>query len=319
MAKHPHPKRRRGGFTHAASAAPTIDRPVTREFDGPPQGSCGVCSGGLISVNVAISGGPYKAGATRSFAYRCLCAFGQRKSPQVFGADVRSVLADVQIAELFPDGVPTVQVVGPNMTDAMAGAGVPPVCVGWTFTSYADKFPDPDRQKFLRRATDWIAAPLEERPDVVLFGPNGTGKTGLAIAMGRAVLEGNETLIFSGLKLLATRWRSTYGRKPEDGKPTAEENLLDVLVGVDLLVVDEIGGTRLSEFVEDTLTLVVDMRQKSAKPTVLTVNVKAEGEPSQEMAAILGPALFDRLRERAQFWPLMGKSARRPSLPMEAK
>ena len=64
--------------------------------------------------------------------------------------------------------------------------------------------------------------------------------------------------------------------------------------------------------------MIVDMRQKSFKPTILTVNVAAaDGEPSQAMAQLLGPALFDRLRERAQFWPMMGKSARRPSLPVE--
>jgi len=317
----PRPKGHKSGFTKAAGiahgVAPQIaHREDPTDPDGPSANSCGVCSGGLVSILVAIPddqlGAHYKPGATRTYAYRCLCAFGQRKNRFVFGPDVGAILPREAIDELFPNGVPTVSVHGDNPAAVLERAGVPPACAGWTFSTYQDKFKSAEQQKFMRRGAQWVGLELAERPDVVMFGQNGTGKTGLAIAMLRAAMEGNERVLFWTLKLLATRWRGTYGRKTEEGRATSpEEDMLATLLNADVLVLDEIGGTKLSEFVEDTLTMIVDLRQKNLKPTILTVNTAADdGEPSQAMAAILGPALFDRLRERGQLWPMVGKSAR---------
>ena len=316
-------KRTKGGFSKAGLDH-GVTMPAASQTATPvPSNSCGVCSGGLVSIKVLVPqdqlGEHYKPGAFRWFAYRCLCVLGQRKPAHVFGQDLRVLGADA-VTELFPDGVPDVQV--PDASGAMGRAGVPPLMTTWSFATYSEnpRLTAAFHKKFLRTAADWVATDLAERSDVVLFGPNGTAKTGLAVAMLRGALAGAETVRFETAKLLATKWRGTYGRK---GDPAAgqspEEDLLDALTRVDVLLIDEIGGTRLSEFVEDTLTMLVDLRQKSFKPTLLTVNVgREESDPTQAMATLLGTALFDRLRERAQFWPLVGKSARpllKPTTP----
>ena len=76
---------------------------------------------------------------------------------------------------------------------------------------------------------------------------------------------------------------------------------------------DEWGGEGLSEFVEKALTLAIDRRQKAQVPTIITLNLAADvanDVATEQLVEMFGPSLADRLRERAQFWPIWGKSKR---------
>ena len=105
------------------------------------------------------------------------------------------------------------------------------------------------------------------------------------------------------------RWRDTFRADAE----TSELGILDMLEVPHVLVLDEWGGEGLSDFVEKALTLTIDRRQKAQVPTIITLNLSAQianDVATEQLVEMFGPSLADRLRERAQFWPIWGKSRR---------
>lgn len=173
-------------------------------------------------------------------------------------------------------------------------AGIPLVMQTWTLATY------PGSKHYLKLAEAWIDA--EIRPDVVLFGPPGTAKTGLSVAMGRALLDRNLSVAFVRAAELVLKLRASFS-----AKETSELSVMQSYLTVNTLILDDLTALRKSEFFEDTLWTLIDMRQKERRPTLLTVNLTKE-----EREVFFGPLLFDRLRENAQWWHLDGASVRKP-------
>lgn len=266
--------------------------------------SCTVCSSGWVTVTYADpdSVALYGELRNREIAVACLCAKGRVKKAK----GVEHFLDEDQLLELFdgslPDGFE-------SSIERVKLAGIPDAWHGWSLRTYTAKFgDDPSLRPFIEQAKKWIDGPT--RSDIVLYGSNGTGKTGLAVALVRALAQRRESVKFWTVRELAMEWRSTYGAEAL----RSERDLLSELLAPRLVVLDEVGGTKLTDFVEDTLTMIVDLRQKQMFPTVLTMNLPEEnpGALSDEvlLARMLGPTLFDRLRQRAQFWPMRGASRR---------
>ena len=258
---------------------------------------CGVCRYGL--VHVAVVGG-------QPSMFACLCRRGQGKRL----ASIASQLTDDDRERYWPSGAPTTE--PQRVLQLLTDARIPPKFLPWSLASYAERFKaDRDQQRYVKLAGEWVRATPATRSDLVIYGPNGTGKTGIAIALGRALAELDQVPLFWTMRELAIAWRDTFrpgGR--DDGGPT-EAEFLDGLVAADLLIVDEVSGQRISEFVEDTLTMIVDKRQRLQRPSILTLNIPADADDdSAVVTQLLGPTLQDRLRERGQFWPMKGLSRR---------
>lgn len=243
-------------------------------------------------------------------AYACLCPAGQRLTPAVLS--ISNVASEHDLRRLFPRGLPERAV---GWRSRLEQAGVGRGSSHFSLDTYRDEFGvDAACMRFYRLGSEWARVSRSERSDLVLFGPNGTTKTGLAVSLLRASVERGDTVRFLDLATLAQLWRETF----DDRSDISTSDLTSALVDVDVLVVDEVGGGNLTDFVTSTLTMLVNRRQQNARPTVLTLNVPAydaAGAPIEDLneylLAMFGPTLFDRLRERAQFWPMVGGSRRK--------
>lgn len=173
-------------------------------------------------------------------------------------------------------------------------AGLPLVMQTWTLSTY------PGSKHYGKLAEAWLEA--EVRSDVVLFGPPGTAKTGLCVAMVRELLERNLSVRFVRASELAMRLRASYAAKDQ-----SELGVLQPYLDTNTLVLDDVTALRKSDFFEDTLWTLLDHRQKEQRPTLITLNCTKE-----ERETFFGPLLFDRLRESAQWWHLDGASVRKP-------
>lgn len=267
-------------------------------------GDCGVCDNGFVQV-VGSDG--------LSRAYSCACPDGVRK--QKHARPVLAILSSEEVAELWPAGVPAAT---STLFDLLTAAGLPPAWHSLTLESYREAFgADRTVKRYLSLAAAWVEQEPATRPDLVLFGPNGTGKTGLAVGLVHALVRRGDRPKFVDARVLMARWRETF----RDGAAESETALLADLVMAPLVVVDEATAGGATDWVERSLTLLVDQRQRHNRPTVLTLNLPSVDGDGREMlameyppllAAALGPALFDRLRERAQLWHCGGASRRRP-------
>jgi DNA replication protein DnaC len=111
--------------------------------------------------------------------------------------------------------------------------------------------------------------PDPERPGLLLVGDTGTGKTHLAVAALRGVMErGHEGLFFDFQNLL-DRIRSGYDAASGASDREAYRSAMDA----DVLLLDDLGSHRVTEWMEDTVTSIITYRCNHQKPLIVTTNL----------------------------------------------
>lgn len=105
-----------------------------------------------------------------------------------------------------------------------------------------------------------------EGKGVLFYGPPGTGKTHLAAAIVNARLAQGMQAVFVTVPDLLADIRETIGK----GNETSE--LLEVVKDVDLLVMDDMGTERITQWVSEQLFSVINARLMRKKQTVVTTN-----------------------------------------------
>jgi len=133
-----------------------------------------------------------------------------------------------------------------------------------------------------------------------LIGPPGIGKTHIAVAiLRRVVTEKQARGLFYDVRDLLRVIRSTYNPVVR----TAEMDILRPVMDADLLVLDDLGAEKPSEWVEETMNLIVNTRYNERRPTIFTTNY--EDLPDEtELDALrvrVGYRLHSRLHEMCEF------------------
>jgi len=147
------------------------------------------------------------------------------------------------------------------------------------------------------------------RYGLLFTGPCGVGKTHLAAAVLRELVETRGARgLFTEFGRLLRRLQDTYDR----GSETPSREVIDPVLLADVLVLDDLGATRTTPWVIETLGLILGERYDQDRLTLITTNLPLEAPPGEEtLADRIGDRLASRLVEMCWVVPMEGEDFRR--------
>ena len=127
-----------------------------------------------------------------------------------------------------------------------------------------------------------------EQKGLFMKGVVGCGKTHIAVAILKEVIAKGFTGLYYNMVDLLSDIRSTYGNNTS----ISEQELLDEIQAPDLLVLDDLGAEKTTEWVNDRLYLIIHRRYDSGKPILVTTNLGLD-----ELAEKVGERTVSRICE----------------------
>lgn len=164
-----------------------------------------------------------------------------------------------------------------------------------------------------RRARTFVDVFPAVDKGLLLRGRHGVGKTHLAVAMLREIIatKGARGYFYETRELLKLV-RDTFAAPGE-----SEMDVLRPVLDADILVLDDLGAEKTSEWVQETLGLVVNTRYSERRPTIFTTNLddSADTTNPNSMYVQLGARTRSRLFEMCHWVDMEGPDVREVGSP----
>ncbi len=136
--------------------------------------------------------------------------------------------------------------------------------------------------------------PAVER-GLLLMGPVGVGKTHLAVAILQGLMEKGVPCLFYEFGALLKEIQDSYNKVSN----TSEMSVLAPVYQAEVLVLDELGASKPTDWVRDTMMNIIGKRYNDKRLTIFTTNyMDARRNPSEEtLEDRVGVRLRSRLYE----------------------
>ena len=168
---------------------------------------------------------------------------------------------------------------------------------GYTFAH--DNGENPVTAKARAYVDHWPEA-FKRNVGLLLFGDVGTGKSFAAGCIANALLEQDVPVLMTNFPTVLARLSGMFG---ED-----RTAFLDSLGDYDLLIIDDLGAERNTEYATEQMFSIVDSRYRSGKPLIVTTNLKLD--ELKHPPDLAHARIYDRILERCAPILFAGKNFR---------
>jgi DNA replication protein DnaC len=178
--------------------------------------------------------------------------------------------------------------------------------------SFANYHPVPGNGTRLQ-AFSYAFKLVDEYPAVdrgfLFMGPVGTGKTHLSTAILRGLISKGIPCLFYEFGALLKEIQNSYSPVSQ----TSELKVLAPVYETEVLVLDELGAVKPTDWVRDTMTQIINTRYNDKKLTIFTTNyTDSRRQPSEEtLEDRVGARLRSRIYEMCKTVVIEGEDYRR--------
>ena len=143
---------------------------------------------------------------------------------------------------------------------------------------------------------------------LLLYGTVGTGKTFYAACIANELLEKGVRVYMTNFATLINKIQGSF-----DGR----QEYIDSLSTYSLLIIDDLGAERNSEYMNEIVYNIIDARYRSGLPMIITTNLT--GDEITKPTDVGRARIYDRLLERCIPIHIEGASRRRQAIKASYK
>lgn len=182
--------------------------------------------------------------------------------------------------------------------DSMRRTGFPDAEMReWTFAK--SDHTDQRNENIARKYVANFNAMREQGTGLLLCGQVGTGKSFLAAAIANELISQGTPCLMTNFSRLISRISEKFG---------GDQKYLDDLNFFDLLIIDDLGAERDSDFTWEKVMNVIDARYRAGLPLIITTNLGSKD--FADRGDIRRQRVFSRLREMCIFLEVKGSDRR---------
>jgi len=178
--------------------------------------------------------------------------------------------------------------------------------------------------KYAQNFSSYLPIPMHGqavscRNGFVITGAKGTGKTHIAAAIANMLMAQGTAVIFMTECNLFGKIRDAYAKGCRfGGDGQTESEIRRIYETVPLLVIDDLGKEKPTEWTLSTLYAIIEGRYDKAMPTIITTNYDAQNlilrltptDGERELNKVTAEAIVDRLIEMCESITVTGDSWR---------
>lgn len=174
----------------------------------------------------------------------------------------------------------------------------------WTFAN--DNGSNPRVFEALKRYVANFDEFYHDGRGLLIYGSIGTGKTYGAACVANALIDNGVSVLMTNFSRIINQLQESF-----DGR----QRKIDNMNNYDLLVIDDLGAERSTDYTNEIVYSVIDARYRSGKPLIITTNLllsDLKNPPNVATARI-----YDRILEKCFPLEMNGESQRRKKIADE--
>lgn len=171
----------------------------------------------------------------------------------------------------------------------------------WTFAN--DDRKNKEISDAMKKYADQFTEFKKSGTGLILFGSVGTGKTYYSACIANELIDKGYSVLMTNFARLTNQLQ---------GKFEGRQEFIDSLNSYALLIIDDLGAERNSEYMQEMVFNIIDSRYRSGLPLIITTNLDLNDlAKTQELGY---KRIYDRILERCYPVKVVGDSRRTEKL-----